>query len=444
MDENLPNKIDEIFNHSLKKFKTDPSAEVWNKIENRLDEDDNKKVGFGWKQYAATIAALIVLLTVIINIYFHNEAIFKKELANQKKAEFSSPASPNASFSNSGRVSKTDLANTGYQKSIIVLHDTMTKNQVNISGNKIEKSVKSDPILQPDRIAGFAETDFEIRPEHKLSVQGVESRLHILQIKTPVLPIQKTENISLTVMHPKKRVADRFSVTPYFSKEFAGYNFKDKDLAGPHGQEIEQRERNVFSASVGFFLNYDISKNWVLQSGMSYSWSNSNIDSCTSYAVKDNQGGIQYKLNTISGYGYLEPGSATQPSVGDSVKTAKSFSQLHYLTIPLVLSYRISRKKFTLLAGAGATFNILTGAEIETNTYGNGSPEKEYCVNMMGLKKINFGMIVKLDLEYSVNTHFGINVIPSFKNTLGPINLESAVAAYPYNFGIGLGMTYRF
>ena len=104
----------------------------------------------------------------------------------------------------------------------------------------------------------------------------------------------------------------------------------------------------------------------------------------------------------------------------------------------------VPMKRFSLLIGAGASFNVLTSAEIETKTYGNGVPEKEYEVNMMGLKKINYGIMVKLDLEYRLNSKIGVNIIPCFKNTLTPINLETSVAAYPYNFGIGAGITYRF
>ena len=54
------------------------------------------------------------------------------------------------------------------------------------------------------------------------------------------------------------------------------------------------------------------------------------------------------------------------------------------------------------------------------------------------------GVVVKADLEYHVSPLIGINLIPTFKNSVSPINPESALTAYPYNFGIGLGFTYRF
>jgi hypothetical protein len=109
-----------------------------------------------------------------------------------------------------------------------------------------------------------------------------------------------------------------------------------------------------------------------------------------------------------------------------------------------VLSYRIQLNRFSLLIGAGGSFNVLTSAQLETKTYGNGNPEKEYIVNMLGLKKINYGILVKLDLQYHINSKMGIDIMPCFKNTLSPINLQTSVTAYPYNVGIGMGVTYQF
>lgn len=428
MDENLPNKIDHLFNQRLHKFKSDPSEEVWNKIENRLNKEDRKIAWFGWKRYIAMAVLLIAGLSVLMKVYFPGATIFTHSLPKQEKGQLPSAVVPKTDAQESGPSRQTHLVKIDHQKNNAGLHNSISDKDVKISGGKIQKTALVNNFLSGHRV-------FILTPEF---------RLQSFQINPPALQMHKPEENPLAVISQKKRIADRFSITPYFSKEFAGYSLADDDLTGPNGQEIEERERNVFSASVGFYINYKISKKWVLQSGISYSWSNSDIDSSTSYAVKVNPGNVQYKLNTMSGYGYLKPTSSIQPNVGDSVSTGKSYSQLHYLSIPLVLSYRIPLKRFSLLVGAGASFNILTGAEIETRTYGNGNPEKEYCVNLMGLKKINYGMIVKLDLEYHLNSRIGVEVMPCFKNTLSPINLQSSVAAYPYNFGIGVGMTYRF
>ncbi len=419
MDENLPNKVDKQFTDELQKFKSNPSEEVWDKIAEELDEHDRKIAGYSiaWKQYIVVTALLMIGLSVLSRIYFHQKAIFNHESVLRNKSSFPPIGT-----------SKTNLQGREPESKISLHSNDQRKAAVTQNDNAVEDLAFSNS----------SETQLL-----RVTNQNVEPYLPLLLISQPALPVKMAYR-PLTLIHQKIRFKDRLSITPYFSQEFAGYSLTDNDLTGVNGQEIEERERNVFSASLGFYINYKISNRWILQSGISYSWSNSNIDSGTSYAVIDNQGNIQYKLNTISGYGYLKPASLTQPNVGDSVSTAKSYSQLHYITVPFILSYHIPLRRFSLLIGTGASFNMLTGAELETKTYGQSVPEKEYSVKMMGLKKVNFGMLVKLDIEYHINSNVGINVIPCFKNTLSPINLESAVTAYPYNFGIGVGFTYRF
>ncbi len=443
MDENLHNKVDQLFQDGLDKFKSDPPDEVWNKIEEALDGEDRKSgwLIFAWKRYAVAAVMLLVGLGIAFIIYSPRQTSLNHGAVLRGSAAGESGIVPE-SFNNSNqKINHEVFISKGL--------DTKEKNPASYkSENAPTVDILSEHNIEAEN---RLQADPDFNPLHLFSTPPVESHPQSLSITAPLIPVNdrkdqlEVKGSLISLNHPKTRFRDRLSLTPYFSKEFAGYSVVDNnDIPGPNGQEVEEHERNVFSASVGLYVNLKISKRWVLQSGLSYSWSNSNIDSAISYAVKDNHGDVQYKLNTISGYGYLRPVSLVQPNIGDSVSTAKSYSQLHYLTIPLIISWRVPMKRFSLLIGAGASFNVLTSAEIETKTYGNGVPEKEYEVNMMGLKKINYGIMVKFDLEYRLNSNFSVNIIPCFKNTLTPINLETAVAAYPYNFGIGAGITYRF
>jgi hypothetical protein len=169
------------------------------------------------------------------------------------------------------------------------------------------------------------------------------------------------------------------------------------------------------------------------------------MDSSQSYAVKNEGGDIAFKLNTASGYSYLHSPSFIVPMVGDSMATAKTHSELHYITVSLVLSYRIPMHRFTLLAGAGMTFNVLTQATIETDIYGANYRQNESEIPLNGLKKINLGLLLKAEIQYRLTSNIAVSLIPSFKNTLGPINMNSSsLSAYPYNFGIGAGIVYLF
>ncbi len=464
MDENLPNKVDRLFAESLQLFKTDPSEQVWKNIEYELDAADKRKVyrPFVWKKYVTAAGLLIAFLSAVVFVHNGKHTGPDQEFINPVTVESNgfeparSAAEPARSagerergavgLESSAREKKltTSLKTAhaevvGRQSTTLSSHTfgklTANKRSFNYKVKKNQSDIFDADLLPPESDPVSCQC---------LSVSSIRVFREPVSINISALPLSIIPAHQSSLIRVKTRLKDRFSFSPYFSKEFVGYTLSDNDLYGANGKEIEQHERNVFSASVGFFINYRINKHWELQSGISYSWSNSHIDSGTSYAVKDNSGEIQYKLNTISGFGLLKSSSVLQPNLGDSVSTAKAYSQLHYLTVPLLVSYRFPLGKFRLLAGAGVSFNVLTGAEIETTTYGNGNAGKEYSVNMMGLKKVNYGLIVKLDLEYPINSKLAFNLIPSFKNTLSPINLETPVTAYPYNFGIGAGFTYQF
>jgi len=422
MEENLNHNVDKLFRESLQSSRQDISSDMWNRIESRLDEDDNR-IGAGNRRKQLRLAALLFLFI----LFAGGIGIFKYSRTHHTGMD--------STYSSSAKsiLSVTEQNKDSGQKEI-QQNNAVSKALVDITPAKTLFRKVPDEDLAP---AGFV-----INAPPQLFLKPAEI--------SPILTAQKnlpagnpiTEN--RIVKPEKQKFGARFSITPYYSKELAGYTLSDDDVTSADGKEIEKRERNVFSASVGLYLNYRLNKKWSLQSGISYSWSNSIIDSATSYAVKDNTGTIQFKLNTISGYGYIQPSTGMQPNLGDSVSTAKTYSELHYLSVPIILYYHIPLKRFSLLAGGGVTINMLSGASIETKTYGSGFQEKEYAISMLGLKKVNYGIIVKADLQYHVNSRIGADLIISFKNTLSPINLKSALSAYPYNLGIGLGATYHF
>jgi Outer membrane protein beta-barrel domain len=420
MDEHLQNNVDSFFRNSLHQTRHDPSEEVWNKIEHELNKEDRKVILIKNRRRVLITASLLIGLiglSIFTSIQLRENHL---PVVNLSDPSSITPKSPYKVLPESLISNREPLKNKTGPK------------RLNFNSGAVVKAEKKS--IQ----SLFGITNICCSP-----IQITALKLPSFLPDPVVLPATVDMHNKVTIKHQEQSFIDRISVTPYFSKEFAGYNFTDEDSTSPGGKEVEQRERNIFSASLGIYINYKLNKKWVLQTGLSYSWSSTNIDSSICYAVNDNNGRVQFKLNTITGYGYLQPSSSVQPNVGDSLLAGKAYSQLHYLTIPFVLSYNIPLKRFSLLVGGGVSFNILTSAAIETKTYGSAYPEKEYVVNMMGLKKTNYGILVKADLEYHISSALGIHLIPSFKNTLSPINLRTAVSAYPYNFGIGIGLSYR-
>ncbi len=442
MDEHLNNHIDKLFGEALKFHKDVPSKELWQRIENHLDNEDLIAYKSRFRRRILITIGFFIIVAGFGAIILNNQIQHRSSSASIIKTGNKVPLSVNITGSNHQTETLTANLNPA-KKSSNTNHPYVAWLIERNEGGLLAQSLYSShaSLQSSGGHIQIDSTNFELHPVSTKFPVTIKSSFN-MNGNDPLTGLKGTEN---TVIKPyNQNFKSRISVASYFSKEFAGYNLSDDDATAADGREIEKRERNVFSASVGINVNYRIKKRWVIQTGLSYSWSNSIIDSSKSYAVLGNDGIVKYKFNTISGYSFLQPLPAIQPKVGDSVYTANAYSQLHYLTVPVVLCYGIPMKKFSLLIGAGVSFNILTSATVATKIYGLNYSQDESAIPMKGLKKINYGILLKAELEYHINSKLGIDLIPCFKNSLTPINIHSALSAYPYNFGIGVGLSYKF
>ncbi len=441
MSEHLHNDIDKLFLDSLQPHQDEPAEHVWEKIEAQLDEEDALKHKVWMRimfRTAACIFALAIALEIPSKLHRNGNPESEVTLKNVQESVLSREKAGNSSSPQNRVAILTDYKN----KSTISRNNSngqaINRNAETISlgaGNSFNTLVP--PVIQSKQEYPFS------GGLHFISLQSPVSQVASPQIDMDQIGSALENQAQVIIKRGLYSLRHRLSVTPYFSQEFVGYNLSDDDATIADGSEIEKKERTVFSASGGILLNYRWKRRWVIQSGLSYSWSSSIIDSSKSYAVKVDNSNVQFRINTISGYGYLPSHSSIAPNVGDSVLTDKAYSKLHYLTIPLITNYEFKRKRFSLLVGAGVTINFLTGATLETKIYSSSFSQNEPVVAMNGLKKINYGILLKAELNYRINSKFGIDLIPCFKNTLSPINIHSALSTYPYNFGIGLGIRYQ-
>ena len=425
------NQVDKIFRDGLHFHKDQPSKDLWTKIRTDLDKDDRTIYLNRKHQNLLIISGLLLIIMSLGAVYIRNTDIhFRNVQKENTKPSYKKQAYPSAGIKELIIKPKTNYW-VFIDSNMKQDNNSLTRYKISISGNEMD----SELYPSPDK------TEYS---QNFLTITAPETNLDIIQPdRISFVPLALSSEETL-VKPLSKSPLNKLSITTFFSQEFAGYNLSDDDATAADGREIEKRERNAFSASMGVYLNYEINRKWMIQTGLSYSWSTSNIDSAKSFAVLDNSGNVQFKLNTITGYGYLQYPPTVPTSLGDSVLTDKALSRIHYLTLPVLLSYRIPLKRFSLMIGAGISFNLLTSATLETKIYGPNLKEQETVIPIKGIRNLNYGIILKADLEYHINDRLGVNVIPSFKNSISPINIHSALSAYPYNFGIGAGLSYHF
>jgi hypothetical protein len=428
MKDSFQNHVDNLFREMLQFHKKEPGRRVWENIEKELDKENKIALANKSKRGLKKISGLVLLSFFLSStlLYYGVHLVLQERsviAVNIKKSGTGKRTlKPIKSFPN-GFVSieSNHTAKPHFIPGIGIEITDPNLVFLNLIHSPVSLGADFIPVITKDQV--FQSMMFPVNKPLSLHPFAGE---HIIKLQQP-------------------KFRDKFSITPYFSQEFAGYNFTDNDITAPNGKEIEKAERNIFSASVGVYFNYKINKRWMLQTGFSYSWSRSIMDSSQSYAVMNASGDIAFKLNTASGFSFLHSPPFIVPMVGDSMATAKTHSELHYITVPLVLSYRIPMHRFTLLAGMGMTFNVRTHATLETDIYGANYKQNESEIPLRGLKKINLGLLIKTEIQYPLTSKMVVSLISSFKNTLGPINMNSSsLSAYPYNFGIGAGIVYLF
>jgi hypothetical protein len=435
MEDNRPDHIDKFFKDGLQPLRQKPSKTVWENIEVELDKDD-RRFFIVRLRMALLIAAALLVLVGGGELYFHkaaNNALvtrykplpgsWKKKMSNDSAgATVSARGSSESARGSTGSarespprpvVARRPYGENDQERESIGPADT--KGSLPVGSSRVDLSlqrVTSGP--QPSAID----------PTQRLLMEQ--------------LARAKKTSLSVALQRPR-----RWAVTGYYSNEFAGYNLSDQDSIAANGKEIDKKEKHVFSASVMVLVNYKLSENWVIQTGLGYSWAKSHASPTTSYAVNNN-GEIKFQVNTLSGYGYLPASPSAPAQVGDSVVTEHSTTRLQYLNAPFILSYALHFKRLTLLPGMGFSLNLLTGATLETKLQSASYNQQDYIVKMYGLKRFSYGVLLKTELGYAVDRHWSIDMMVSFKNALTPINLHTVVATYPYNLGIGAGIRYGF
>ena len=70
--------------------------------------------------------------------------------------------------------------------------------------------------------------------------------------------------------------------------------------------------------------------------------------------------------------------------------------------------------------------------------------ETEYITKLEGIKKMSYSLILTPEVQYQLSKKISISVMPYFKYSLGAINKGNVVKSYPYTFGLGAGVVYKF
>ena len=238
----------------------------------------------------------------------------------------------------------------------------------------------------------------------------------------------------------------RFSVTVFLSPDLASYRLKnDDDSNQPDDvQKIETTENHESSSTAGIMIAYRLNNRWSIQSGLNFSNINILLKPKTIYAQPDNSGVIKYRVNISSGYGYILPSFQNTPAIGDSLIATAAAHKLRYTAIPVIISYQLSKGKFSFDVMSGVSANFLTAGVLETEVRDGANNEIDILTEIQGLKPTYFTWLAGVGTEYKLTNKLSLTLAPTARFALTSINKGSVVRSYPNSIGLVSGLKLHF
>lgn len=337
---------------------------------------------------------------------------------------------------NQGRASqKKSKKNPGFEEIVLV--------------NRLQTvSTKTDQNQSPD-LPHYVPM---LLPVEKSLSANTESRLHQPATSKPSIMSEINNLISFLKSKNKKSQAPfkpYWSVTAFASNDWSQYSLDndEEDNTGTPQNEMEKisrREKHEASFSAGILATRQFTRRIGLKTGVLYSNIAIAISPQEIYAAKEPGGTINYKYITSSGYGYVKPGFGLPPAIGDSIRSTEAQHNLYTISIPVMVLYKWESGKFSLSPAVGLSANFITKAKIETEIEDAFNKETVIMNRLNGTRNFYAGFIADVNVQYSVNSRWAVNLFPGFKYAITPITKSNVVKTFPYSFNIGAGLTYNF
>jgi len=513
MSENIHND-DELYRKAYDNFEEEPSTDVWEKLNARLDQKDATlyRAKFIWWKRIAVVLIFLLGTAVAYELIFKpgnssstptaeqekltpatdstlqqpppnqiqrpndiTDSINKEEVSiapagrqnNKQEAAHSDknmvaevlPSQTQEQHRTTGNDTSADETTTTKkithlqdQQSAATVHDA-SKAEPGSNGESLNHPLLKEQIIADQKFKGGNEsallnanngksTDSITTNQHNDSALSIHQQLD--STGNNIAAVNKKSPIKI-----KKLFRPHFSFSPYIAADFTGHKIdNDEHHRDPDRRdeqhEIKERENEQFAFSASVLARYQFSQRFFLKSGLVYSNTAIHVKPEKLYATPDNSQGTSYKYISSLGYAYVKPSFDQSPVIGDSIYCEHVEQHASYLGIPLMAGYTINAgKKLTIAPGIGFTTNLLLSSKAHTELHKDNEQSKVTIKNMLGLAPVYFSFAADVELHYKLSNNFNLMLLPSFKHAIVPTTSNHVVKTYPYNFGLGLGLTYR-
>ena len=444
------NELDDLFKSLIEPYEMVHSEKVWESLENRLDKKSNDRNKIIIFRLRVTIVSLLLLFGSVGLHYFlnsnstQNEAYLYKKITLDKTQNDHTQKKSNISKLNRIRLEKKNggKTNTSFNSSIPPNKNKFTSQKISLKinkGNSFREKLKTNHKI--DNLLSIKKIDSSTYfTNNKNDFDKYIGKLQLLDLRLLCSSqryfnsIIEQKNIGLSKIDSSSNFSLSIYFSPDYTRKYTNQNYGDQN-DGNYESEMPD-----FSFNSGFVIGYDLSKNWGVKIGGTYTQLVQTIKPRTIYASLGNDGEVHYKFNTSYGSSELPNRFNTIPNLGDSlIINSNSLQSIRVISLPVVLNYQITRNKFSYYAQFGLSINFLAGEKLVIS-----SPTiQEKIKNIEGLQEQYLGGILGLGVSYKLTRNISFLLEPTFRSALTPIS-KDPVSNYPLSLGINLGCKWHF
>jgi opacity protein-like surface antigen len=422
--------VDEIFQSAYKIYEEQPPDKLWAVIENKLDKDEITKYR---SRYVKMMRVVLCITFLLLFLKLHD--YLNTNFAKVSRADNFHANSNNSQFTPGD---KTDL-NTNKNFSIVPqsLHENFSNQDLSWSLNKFK--INRDGIvntnLQPH-------TQSEIL--NNIISKNLPDEMNLSAEKDLVEPPSpkngnKTANNDLDLPAANKIIYKpkfhEFALTPFVSKNILNNHLEEAfEFDNRTAPEINEREKNNTSFTLGVFADYRFSKKWILNSGLAYTSIKNAVTPSFADAQQYNNS-VKFLLPTTYGLAEIKNPYMPNPSPNDSFfLSGNSKQQINYVTIPVKIKYLLyERNRLSFYASLGAGINIVTKASLKVGIPDNDSVE-EITAKIGGIKHTFYSGMVGLGADYKINKKISLSLQTEMSRSFTPANKNVPVKNSINNF----------
>ena len=459
--------IDQLFKESFKNFEASPSPQVWENIQAKLKEEEDRKVIPLWIKLGG-VAALLALLLTVGNSVFNPSLNNDTPTITEENTNIETQETENNIITNGNEIEKVEIAAEDKIPNKDAVKNS-SDNKINKDTNIPESEIayENDAKNISDKNENRSENIIKGSEDKTSNISEAVANVKTVDNKNIPSEIEKTDTeVAVSEEENKRSIYDaieetnseeavaivnskpdnRWEITPNVGPVYYNSLSEGSSIDPSFSDNPKSGDLNI---TYGVLVSYNLNSRFSVRSGLSnvnLSYSTTGIElgnGPVSVALKSVDyskrgdvliavdSGTLADLNPEGEFGNVVPKSTSgEPSLNQNIS---------YYEIPLELKYALLNNKFGVNLIGGFSTLLLDNNEV----FVEAGDFNETLGEANNLSTMSFTTNIGLGLNYSFSKKLMFNIEPMFKYQLNPYT-DSSVDFKPYYIGIYSGLSFKF